>query len=108
MVKKGSDLVIFATGIMVQESLVAMEELSKDNINVTLVNISTLKPIDSELIIEQTRVHGALLTAEDHNIIGGLTESICQTLTQHQIAVPFQSIAVRDHFAESGTGPEVT
>ena len=58
-------------------------------------------------VIEQTKRHTAVLTAEDHNIIGGLSEAICQTLTSHQIAVPFQSIAVRDHFAETGSGPEL-
>ena len=107
LVKKGRDLVIFATGIMVQESLLAMEELSKENINVTLVNMSTLKPIDDEIIIEQTLSHGALITAEDHNIIGGLGDAVGQVLLENQISVPFGRIAVKDQFAETGTGPQL-
>ena len=107
VVKKGSDLVIFATGSMVQESLVAIEELAKENINVTLVNISTLKPIDREIILEQTNKHGAVVTAEDHNIIGGLADAVGEVLLENQIAVPFDRIGVQDQFAETGTGPEL-
>ena len=55
-----------------------MEELAKENINVTLVNISTLKPIDREIILEQTKSHGSVVTAEDHNIIGGLGDAIAR------------------------------
>ena len=104
IVKKGSDLVIFATGSMVQESLVAMEELAKEKINVSLVNISTLKPIDRDIILEQAKSHGALVTAEDHNIIGGLGDAVGEVLLQNQIAIPFGRVAVKDEFAETGTG----
>ncbi len=107
VVQAGSDLVIFATGIMVQESLVAMETLAKENINVTLVNISTLKPIDRDLVIEQARSHGAVVTAEDHNIYGGLGDAVGEVLLEAQISVPFHRVAVRDQFAETGTGPEL-
>jgi len=107
VVKEGSDLVIFATGTMVQESLVAMEQLANENINVTLVNISTLKPIDREIVVEQTLKHGALITAEDHNIIGGLGDAVGGVLLDNQIAVPFTRVAVNDQFAETGTGPQL-
>jgi transketolase len=107
IIKKGCDLVIFATGIMVQESLVSMETLAKENINVSLVNISTLKPIDREIIIEQTLKHGAIVTAEDHNVIGGLGDAVGQVLLDNQICVPFTRVAVNDHFAETGTGPQL-
>ena len=56
---------------------------------------------------EQTKKHNAVVTAEDHNIIGGLSDGICHILTNHQIAVPFKSVAVKDHFAETGSGPEL-
>jgi transketolase len=107
VVKKGSDLVIFATGIMVQESLTAMEMLEKDGINVTLVNISTLKPIDRDLIIELADSHKAVITAEDHNLIGGLGSAVGEVLLDAQISKPFKRIAVKDQFAETGTGPEL-
>lgn len=107
VVKKGSDLVIFATGIMVQESLVAMEMLEKDGINVTLVNISTIKPIDRDIIIEMASSHKVVITAEDHNYIGGLGDAVGEVLLDAQISKPFKRIAVKDHFAETGTGPEL-
>jgi transketolase len=107
VVKKGSNLVIFATGIMVQESLIAMEMLEKDGINITLVNISTLKPIDRDIIIEMASSHKAVITAEDHNYIGGLGDAVSEVLLDAQISKPFKRIAVKDHFAETGTGQEL-
>jgi transketolase len=107
VVKKGSNLVIFATGIMVQESLIAMEKLEKDGIKVTLVNISTLKPIDRDIIIEMASSHKAIITAEDHNYIGGLGDAVGEVLLDAQISKPYKRIAVKDHFAETGTGPEL-
>jgi transketolase len=85
----------------------AADLLQKVLISTTVVNVSTLKPLDESLILRETKKHMAVITAEDHNIIGGLSEAICQTLTNHQIAVPFQAVAVRDHFAETGSGPEL-
>ena len=107
LVKKGSNLVIFATGIMDQESLTAMEMLEKDGINVSLVNISTLKPIDRDIIIEMASSHKAVITAEDHNYIGGLGDAVGEVLLDAQISKPFKRIAVKDHFAETGTGQEL-
>jgi len=107
VVKKGSNLVIFATGIMVQESLIAMEMLEKDGINVTVVNISTIKPIDRDIIIEMASSHKAVITAEDHNYIGGLGDAVGEVLLDAQISKPFKRIAVKDHFAETGTGQEL-
>ncbi len=107
VVKEGSDLVIFASGIMVQESLEAMKLLERENISVTLVNISTLKPIDRELIIELSTRHRAIMTAEDHNYIGGLGDAVGEVLLDAQISRPFKRIAVRDQFAETGTGAEL-
>ncbi len=105
VMKKGSDLVIFATGIMVQESLKAMEML--DGNKVTLVNISTLKPIDRDLIMEMASSHKAVITAEDHNLIGGLGDAVGEVLLDAQISKPFKRIAVKDQFAETGTRAEL-
>jgi len=107
VVRQGTDIVVFATGSMVQESLLAAESLQNESISLTIVNVSTLKPLDENLILEQTRKYNAVVTAEDHNIIGGLSEAICQILTNQQIAVPFKSVAICDQFAETGSGPEL-
>jgi len=107
VIRKGSDLVVFATGGLVQESLQAAESLQNESISVTVVNVSTVKPLDQALILEETRKHGAVVTAEDHNIIGGLGDAVRHALTDHQIAVPIQSVAVKDHFAETGSGAQL-
>ncbi|MDH5790397.1 MAG: transketolase family protein, partial [Nitrospinota bacterium] len=88
VVKQGENVVIFATGGMVQESLKAMDLLEAENINPTLVNISTIKPIDSQLIVDQARKNGAVVTAEDHNIIGGLGDAVLEVLSDNDITVP--------------------
>jgi transketolase len=107
VVNQGQDVVIFATGNMVQESLKAMELLKGENINPTLVNISTIKPIDSQLIVEQARKNGAVLTAEDHNIIGGLGDAVLEVLSDNDVTVPVKRIGVKDTFAETGAMEEL-
>jgi len=107
VVKQGQDVVIFATGSMVQESLEAMKLLEGENINPTLVNISTIKPIDSQLIIDQARKNGAVVTAEDHNIIGGLGDAVLEVLSDNDVTVPVKRIGVRDTFAETGSLKEL-
>ncbi len=81
--------------------------MQSKSISTTVVNISTLKPLDESLIIREAKKHMAVVTAEDHNIIGGLGDAICQVLTNNQIALPFKSIAVGDKFAETGSGTEL-
>lgn len=103
VLNQGKDVVIFATGIMVQESLKALEILKKDNISVTVVNISTIKPIDKDIIIAQARKNGAVVTAEDHNKIGGLGDAVIDVLMDNEIYVPTQKIGANDTFAETGT-----
>lgn len=107
VIKEGQEIVIFATGIMVQESLKAMQELARDKIDVTLVNISTLKPIDRELVIQQAKKNEAVITAEDHNLIGGLGDAVADILATENIAVPFKKIAVQDIFAETGSAAQL-
>ena len=107
VLKKGKDLVIFATGIMVQESIKAIEICSKNGVDVTLVNVSTLKPIDTQLIVNEAKSNGAVVTAEDHNVIGGLGDAILSSLVENKIYVPFRKIGVNDTFAETGTAHDL-
>ncbi len=103
VLREGSDAVIVASGIMVQESLIAAEQLKADNIEVSVVNISTIKPLDNELIASQARKTGAVVTAEDHNVIGGLGDAVLESLANQDISVPFRKVGVRDTFAETGS-----
>tara|TARA_B100000959_G_C14465633_1_gene412901 strand:- start:56 stop:502 length:447 start_codon:yes stop_codon:yes gene_type:complete len=107
IVRAGNDVVVFATGALVQESLQAAEALDKEDISVSVVNVSTLKPLDETLVVSEARKHGAVVTAEDHNIVGGLSDAVRQALTNQEVSVPIQSVAVGDCFAETGTGPEL-
>jgi len=105
--RQGDQAVIFATGIMVQESLLAVEKLKEEGINVSLVNISTIKPIDRETIIQQAKQNGAVVTAEDHNVIGGLGDAVLNVLAENEIHVPFKKVGVKDRFAETGSAGEL-
>ena len=107
VLRAGNDIVVFATGSLVQESLQAAEALESENISVSIVNVSTLKPLDEDLVVSEAKKHGAVVTAEDHNIIGGLSDAVRQALTNHEVFVPIQSVAVGDCFAETGMGPEL-
>ena len=78
VIRKGKDVTIFATGLMVSQSLKAVEQLEGEGISTQLINISTIKPIDQELIIKASRATGAVVTAEEHYIIGGLGSAVAE------------------------------
>ncbi len=103
VLREGSDAVIIATGVMVQESLAAAELLKAENIDVSVVNISTIKPLDNELVANQARKTGAVITAEDHNVFGGLGDAVLDSLANQDIMVPFRKVGVEDTFAETGS-----
>ncbi len=107
VLKQGKDIVVFATGIMVQEAMKAIEICSKNGIDVTLVNVSTIKPIDTQLIVEEAKKNGAVVTAEDHNVIGGLGDAVLSTLVDNKVYVPFKKVGVNDTFAETGTAKDL-
>jgi transketolase len=107
VLEKGSDIVIFATGIMVQESLKTLELLKSENIHPTLVNISTIKPLDRELILREAKNTGAVVTAEDHNTIGGLGDAVASVLLEEGVCLPFRKVAVGDTFCETGSAAQL-
>lgn len=102
IVKQGKGIAIIATGIMVQESLKAAELLKADGLDVTVVNMATIKPIDKELIIELAKTHQAILTAEEHNVLGGLGSAVAEVIVQNH-PLPMAILGVNDTFGESGT-----
>ncbi|MGV3026826.1 transketolase family protein [Clostridium thermobutyricum] len=99
--KEGNDLTIIATGIMVDAALEASEVLKEEGINARVINIHTIKPIDSELIIKAAKETGAIVTAEEHNIIGGLGSAVAEVVTENY-PVPVLKVGVKDTFGESG------
>jgi transketolase len=104
--KEGSDVAIVACGVLVSESLKAAEALAEEGINATVVDMHTLKPIDGALIDSIVDRCGALVTAEDHNVIGGLGSAVAEHLVANTFA-PLEMVGVQDRFGESGQADEM-
>jgi len=99
---EGTDVTIFATGHLVWEALLAAETLENQGVSVEVINIHTIKPLDEEAIIKSAKKTGCVVSAEEHNYLGGLGESIARTLATHH-PTPQEFIATQDTFGESGT-----
>lgn len=102
MLNEGTDVTIVATGHLVWEALVAAEALEEKGISAEVINIHTIKPLDEEAILKSVAKTGCVVTAEEHNILGGLGESVARTLSLNNPA-PQEFVAVNDSFGESGT-----
>jgi len=103
---KGSDATIFATGIMVSEALSAADTLRENGIKTRVIDIHTIKPIDEKIIVKAAKETKIIVTAEDHNIIGGLGSAIAEILAEKSLLVKMKRIGVRK-FAESGRPEEL-
>ncbi len=99
--REGKDAVVFATGIMVHEAMKAAELLSKEGIEVAVVDMFTVKPIDEEAVVQYAKATGSVVTAENHNKIGGLFSAVCDVLAR-KYPVPADYVAVEDEFGEVG------
>lgn len=106
LLRDGKDATILATGIMTNEALTAAEILQEKGISVRVLNIHTIKPLDEEAIVAAAKETGALVTAEEHNIIGGLGSAVAETLSQNY-PVPLERIGIKDVFGQSGTPGEL-
>lgn len=106
MVEDGNDAAIIATGIMVNEALKAREKLVKEGISVRVINIHTIKPIDRAIIIKAAQETGAIVTAEEHNIMGGLGSAVAEVLSE-ECPVHMRRVGVQDKFGRSGKPDEL-
>jgi len=106
VLSEGTDVTIVATGHLVWEALVAAEALETQGISAEVINIHTIKPLDEKALLKSIRKTGCVVTAEEHNFLGGLGESVARTLTQHHPA-PQEFVATRDTFGESGTADQL-
>ena len=102
MLNEGTDVTIVATGHLVWEALIAAEKLEEKGISAEVINIHTIKPLDEEAILNSVAKTGCIVTAEEHNILGGLGESVARTLSVNNPS-PQEFVAVNDSFGESGT-----
>jgi transketolase len=103
---EGTDVTIIATGLMVNEALIAAENLKADGISARVVNMATIKPIDRELVIDSAKKTGVIVTAEEHNIIGGLGSAVAE-VTAETVPVPVLRVGVNDVFGKSGPAVEL-
>ncbi len=102
----GNDVTIVATGIMVDLALQAKKDLSKEGINARVINIHTIKPIDKELLVKAAKETGAIVTAEEHSVIGGLGSAVSEVITE-EFPVPVLKVGIKDTFGESGKPGEL-
>ena len=103
--REGSDVTIISAGLCVKEALDAADRLAQDGFEARVVDMASLKPIDEALIIESAKKTGAIVTAENHSIIGGLGSAVAETLMEAGMGLPFERVGVRDQFCEGGTTP---
>ncbi len=104
--KDGSDVTIIATGLMVNEAVLAAEELANEGINARVINIHTIKPIDKDIIIKAAKETGVIVTAEEHSVIGGLGSPVAEVLAEN-CPVPMLRLGVEDTFGKSGPALEL-
>lgn len=102
VVREGKDVTVIASGIEVKEALLAAEELAGEGIDVRVVDMFTIKPVDEELILACAEETGAIVTAENHNRIGGLGSAVAEALAENRY-VPFKRVGVPDCFGEVGS-----
>lgn len=102
LLNEGTDVTIIATGHLVWEAILAGEALAEKGINAEIINIHTIKPLDEEAILKSAAKTGAVVTAEEHNYLGGLGESVASVLARNN-PKPLEIVAVQDSFGESGT-----
>ncbi len=100
----GNDVTIVATGLMVHEALTAAELLKNEGISARVINIATIKPLDKEIILAAAKETGAIVTAEEHNIIGGLGSAVCELLAE-ELPTPVVRVGTSDVFGRSGKVP---
>ena len=102
VVREGADATVFACGILVHKALEAAEILAQEGIQIQVVDLYSIKPIDEELIRRCAVKTGAVVTAEEHGITGGLGSAVAEVLAREGAAVPVEMVGVKDTFTESG------
>ena len=106
VMRDGNDVAIIANGLMVYEAIKAGETLAAEGINARIINMSTVKPIDEELVLKAAKECGKIITCEEHSVVGGLGEAVCSFLSENY-PTPVRRIGVNDKFGFSGPAAEV-
>ena len=104
--KEGADVTIIATGLMVNEAIEAAKTLEAEGVSVELINMHTIKPLDKDAVIKAAKKTGCIVTAEEHNIIGGLGSAVAEAVAE-ECPVPVVRVGVNDEFGKSGPAVEL-
>ena len=107
VMREGTDVTVIATGLEVNEAMIAAETLQAEGISARVVNMATIKPIDKDIILQAAAETGAIVTAEEHNIIGGLGSAVAEVLVESGKPVPMLRVGVEDTFGRSGPALEL-
>lgn len=105
--REGTDATIVATGLMVARAMEAADMLKDEGIEVQVLNMHTIKPFDAQAVCQAAKKTGALVTAEEHSIIGGLYSATCEALMQNSCTCAIEAVAVMDEFGQSGPAEEL-
>ena len=106
VLQDGTDVAVIATGILVPEAIEAGKRLADEGISTRVINMATIKPLDTEIVLRAARECGKIVTVEEHNIIGGLGEAVCAALAEG-CPVPVRRVGVNDAFGHSGPAAEL-
>ncbi|MEE8031872.1 transketolase C-terminal domain-containing protein [Clostridioides difficile] len=106
VLREGKDVSIIACGIMVNEALLAQEKLQEEGISARVINMSSIKPIDKDLILESAKETNAIVTVEEHSIIGGLGSAVSEVVGESCPTI-VKKVGIKDTFGESGTPNEL-
>ena len=107
LMREGTDVTVIATGLEVNEAMIAADTLAAEGISVRVINMATIKPIDKEIILQAAAETGAIVTAEEHNVIGGLGSAVAEVLCESGKPVPMLRVGVEDTFGRSGPALEL-
>ena len=107
VMRDGTDVTIIATGLEVAEAMIAADTLEAEGISARVINMATIKPIDKDIILQAAAETGAIITAEEHNVIGGLGSAVAEVLVESGKPVPMLRVGVEDTFGRSGPALEL-
>lgn len=100
--REGKDATVIATGLMVARALEAAEQLAQEGVQVRVVNMHTIKPLDVQAVVNATNETGCIVTAEEHSVIGGLYSAVCEAMVGEGVSCPVAPVAIMDAFGQSG------
>lgn len=105
--RTGTDAALISTGLMTSEAIAAAEQLEAEGVNLRVINLCSIKPLDKEIVLKAAEECGKIITCEEHSVIGGLGEAVCAVIAEAGVSCKVRRIGVQDEFGHSGPAKEV-